>query len=963
MNFRHWAVLSLTGLLALSESAVASCPKTGVKLASGPLSRALITLGRQCRVSLVVQDRRASSIYIPQQQLDTPDGSIAPALHQLLKKTSLTFTHTGTNAIAVIARSEETEESDKSRLLPAEEITVTGRNLTGSHLRHLKLDSYAPIDVLAQPELEITGAQTVAELLKFLPAVSGNSTSTSVTNGGNGTATVTLRGLPASNTLVLINGRRIVNNGFGGEAADLNTIPLSAVDRIEVLKDGASAVYGSDAIAGVVNIILRREFDGLSLNSYYGQAERGDQQTQSYSVTWGAGDEERHLMFSLAHYRQGEIFSRDRDLSASADNRSRGGTDLRSSASPQGFIALSDGVVSNRGDGYTPWTPEDLYNFREQTSALVPSEKQSLYVAGSQRLSDTVATYAELMAVRTRAESTMAATPVFTRFDNGDLSIAADQVYNPFGEEITDVRKRVLELGPRVQHNSTDTWRLNSGLKGDAGDWQWELTAAAHYTEARERLTNLIDPIRLSAGLKGSDTCNAESSCVPINLLGTPGSIDGEQLDFIRGENRVNGASRMASLTYIADGPLGRNQAGDILAAAGVEVRREAIDFTSTDINGLSLIGGIASGSAQGMRLIGEAFGEISLPLKANALWLDGAIRYSDYSDFGNTANPKVALRWRPTPSLLVRASYATGFKAPTLVDMNQTGYQSQEFLFDPCTNSNASSLPGCSGRADQARIQYLTEFGGNPDLQPETSDNRSLGIVWTPGDYTGFHASLDLFEIRQNDVIDTSPQYLINENATNGLFGDRVIRDARGDITRIVATRLNIGAREVRGIDASLRYQHQSRELGLLRWSMNGSHMASYLNQLAPGSPTEDLSGTFADSASGGAGSLPEWKANTGVYWQRGRWEAGYTVHYVSGLKESFTVNDQYVTRQIGSWSTHDLQVAYGMPSGYRFAVGIDNLLDEAPPFAASAFNDNFDARTYDLTGRYWYATFSFTM
>ncbi|WOX04790.1 TonB-dependent receptor [Microbulbifer pacificus] len=965
MDFRHWATLSLTGLLAFSKSALSACPESGVQLPSGPLSQALISLGKQCRVSLVVQANNVSSIQVREQHLETPDGSIAPALRRLLDNTALTFTHTGTNAVAIVARAEQPadQESSKTQLLPAEEITVTGQSLTGSHLRHLKLDSYAPIDVLAQPELEITGAQTIAELLKFLPAVSGNSTSTSVTNGGNGTATVTLRGLPESNTLVLINGRRIVSNGFGGEAADLNTIPLSAVDRIEVLKDGASAVYGSDAIAGVVNIILRRDFDGLDVSSYYGQAERGDQQTNSYSITWGAGSETGHLMFSLAHYRQGEILSRDRDLSASADNRARGGTDLRSSASPQAYIALSDSVVTNTVDGIRPWTSGDLYDFREYTSALVPSDRQSLYVALSRTVSESIDAYAEIMSVRTRSESTLAPTPVFTRFDNGDLSIASNQVYNPFGEEITDVRKRVLELGPRVQSNGTDTWRLNTGLKGQVNDWQWELTAAAHYTQASETLNNLIDPNRLSLSLKGPDACSDAIGCIPVNLLGAPGSIDDTQLDYIRGENRVSGASRMSSVTYIANGPLGTSAAGDILAAAGIEIRREAIDFTSTDSDGLSLIGGAASGAAQGNRLIGEAFAEISLPLRANSLWLDGAVRYSEYSDFGNTANPKMALRWRPWPSLLLRASYATGFKAPTLVDMNQTGHQSQEFLFDPCTNSNAAQLPGCNGRADQDRIQYLTEFGGNPDLQPETSDNRSLGIVWTPGDFTGFHASIDLYEIRQNDVIDTSPQYLINQNAFNGLFDDRVQRDSQGDITRVIATRLNIGARDVRGVDASMRYQYQSREIGLLRWSLNSSHMSSYLNQLAPGSPIENLAGTFADAASGGAGSLPEWKANTGLYWQRGRWEGGYTIHYVSELEESFALNDQTITRTIDSWSTHDLQLAYGVPGGFRFAVGIDNLLDQEPPFAASAFNDNFDARTYDLSGRYWYTTLSFSM
>ncbi|WP_226663141.1 TonB-dependent receptor [Microbulbifer aggregans] len=963
MKLRHWA--SLTGLLAvLSESTLAGCPKEGVELPAGNLSRALISLGRQCRVSLVVEAESAAHIPVPAQQLSTPDGSITPALNALLSSTPLTFTHTGTNAVAVLTRPEEEESTEGDLVpLPAEEVTVTGRSLTGSHLRYLKLDSYAPIDVLAQPELEITGAQTVAELLKYLPAVSGNSTSTSVTNGGNGTATVTLRGLPASNTLVLINGRRIVSNGFGGEAADLNTIPLSAVDRIEVLKDGASAVYGSDAIAGVVNILLRQDFEGFSVSTYYGQSSRDDQQTESYNLTWGTGSEQGHLMLSLAQYRQGEILSRDRNLSASADNREWGGTDLRSSASPQAYIALTDKVVTNSENGYRTWNPEDLYNFREFTSALVPSERQSLYVAGKRALEDNVEFHTEAMVVRTRSEAKLAPTPIFTRFDNGDLTIAANQVYNPFEEDVTDVRKRVVELGPRLQSNGTDTWRFNTGFKGLINNWQWELVATTHYTQAHETLNNLIDPHRLSAGLKGPDVCSASSGCVPVNLLGPSGSIDAAQLDFIRAENEVDGASRMTSLTYIADGPLGQNSAGDILAAAGVEVRRESIDLTSTEADGLSLIGGVASGAATGERLIGEAFAEISLPLAKDSLWLDGAVRYSDYSDFGNTANPKIAFRWRPWPSVLVRASYATGFKAPTLVDMNQRGSQSQEYLFDPCTNSNADQLPGCRGRADQARIQYLTEFGGNPALQPETSDNRALGLVWTPGDFTGFHASLDIFEIRQNDVIDTSPQYLINQNAYNGFFSERVQRDAKGDITRIIATRLNIGAREVTGMDTSLRYQHQSKSLGLIRWSMNSSHIYRYLNQLAPGSPIEDLAGTFIDAASGGTGSLPDWKANTGVYWQKGRWEGGYTVHFVSAMDESFTLNDKPVNRSIDSWTTHDLQVAYAVPAGMRFAIGIDNMLDQSPPFAASAFNDNFDGRTYDLTGRYWYTTFSFNM
>ncbi|MBB3061960.1 TonB-dependent receptor [Microbulbifer rhizosphaerae] len=965
MKIRHWATLSLATVMGLSHGALAGCPKSGVHLPGGSLEQVLIALGRECRISVLVQASSATSFKLPEQTLETAAGDFEPALQALLRDSPFTYHRHGPAAVAVVPRDTPPEETGGDDL-PAqtEEITVTGSSLTGSHLRHLQLDSYAPIDVLAQPELEITGAQTVAQLLKFLPAVSGNSTSTSVSNGGNGTATVTLRGLPASNTLVLINGRRIVSNGFGGEAADLNTIPLSAVERVEILKDGASAVYGSDAIAGVVNIILRRNFDGLSVNSYFGEAKRGDQQTGSHSMTWGKTGDRGHLMLSLSRYRQGVLMSRDRELSESADNRSRGGTDLRSAASPAGYIALGSGevVTNTAAGGYRTWSQEDRYDYRGYTSAVVPSRRDSAYLAGDLDLDDQVELFVEAMGIRTRAQTTMAPTPVFTRFDNGDLAIAADSPHNPFGEEITDVRKRILELGPRTQENRTETWRFNSGLKGNWDSWQWELTAATHYTRASEILNGLIDPTRLSMGLKGPGQCNADSGCVPVNLLGPSGSIDDAQLDFIRAESEVDGASRMVSLTYVADGIVGSSGTGEILAAAGVELRREAIDFKSTDAMGLSFIGSNVSGAAEGERIIGEVFAEISLPLAADKLWLDGAIRYSDYSDFGNTANPKLALRWRPWPSLMVRASYATGFKAPTLIDMNQTGYQSQEFLFDPCTRNDANTLPGCRGQADGARIQYLTEFGGNAELEPETSDNRSLGLVWTPAQLKGFSATLDMFDIRQNDVIDTSPQYLIDQNAREALFADRVLRDERGDIIKIVARRLNIGAREVRGLDLAMRYEYLSEDIGQLRWSLNASHIQRYLDQPAPGSPTEDLAGTFVDPASGGAGSLPKWKANTGVYWSKGRWEGGYTIHHVGALEESFTIDEQRVTRRIDSWSSHDLQLAYSLPVGLRLAAGIDNLLDQAPPFAATAFNDNYDGRTYDLSGRYWYTTLAYS-
>ncbi|WP_444919066.1 TonB-dependent receptor [Microbulbifer sp. JMSA003] len=847
-----------------------------------------------------------------------------------------------------------------------EEVTVTGQSLTGSHLRHFQSEGYLPVDQLSRDQLEMTGAQSIADLLKFLPAISGNSTSTSVSQESDGTATVSLRGLPANSTLVLLNGRRIISDGFNGEATDLNTIPLALVERVEILKDGASAVYGSDAIAGVVNIILQTDFEGLSVKSYYGQASQGDRQSESHHLTWGWRGDRSHLMLNLAQNRQGKVMSRDRSLSNSADSRAMGGTDQRSSAIPGGFIALArDEVLTNLSSGaYGNWSPEEKFDYSSYTSAITPTQSDSVYVAGSLDIEESTQVYSEIMGVRSIGESTSAPTPVFTRFDNGDLSISASNIYNDFNQEIYDVRRRVIELGPRTQHNRTNTWRFTTGLKGFWEEWQWELGASIHKTHKKETLNNVIDPLALSQGLKGPDICNTDTSCVAINLLGSSGSIDAEQLAFIRGKSTTTSNSRMTSLTFTTDGIIKRISAGNILAAAGLEFRRESISLHSNDNSGLSFIGGHAPGSTEGTRLIKEAFAEVSIPLISEKLWLDGAIRGSHYDDFGDTNNPKLALRWKPIPSLLVRSSYTTGFRAPTLTDMNQQGYQTQEFLFDPCTSSNAGSLPGCQIQSDSSRIQYLTEFSGNPDLAPETSRTIFIGVTWEPSNIPGFNAKFDIYDIDEDQVIGTNPQFLVDQNANHNLYTDLVIRDPKGDITKIYASRTNQGSREIRGYDTAFRYNLQIDENRKVQFGLNISRMLHYLNQSSPKSTKENLVGSFTDSSSGGLGSLPKWKANTGAYLQAGAWGAGYTIHYVDSLKETFINQDgSYDYRKISSWSTHDIQLAYTPNPQIRFTMGINNLLDQSPPFASTADSNNYDYQTYDLTGRFFYGSLSFKL
>ncbi|MBE9539586.1 MAG: TonB-dependent receptor, partial [Proteobacteria bacterium] len=249
-----------------------------------------------------------------------------------------------------------------------EETWIYGTQTTGSRIRQSNSNGATPVDVISSPDIELSGAQTLGELLKFVPAVAGNAASTAISNGGDGTATVTLRGLPSSNTLVLINGRRVANDGLAGESVDLNSIPPAAVERIEILKDGASAIYGSDAIAGVVNVIMKQDFHGFLAETFYGEAESGDLLTQTQTLQYGTGIPHGSFFISGSLYDQEPIFSRDREVSESADTRPLGGADQRSSATPAARVTLPNGrPVILDGGQYRPAGDEDLFNYQAFT--------------------------------------------------------------------------------------------------------------------------------------------------------------------------------------------------------------------------------------------------------------------------------------------------------------------------------------------------------------------------------------------------------------------------------------------------------------------------------------------------------------------------------------------------------------------------------------------------------------------
>jgi iron complex outermembrane receptor protein len=974
------ALLTLALILAGTPAAAAP-PEVLLQISPRGLPQALIELGRQADISIVFATDSALDRAAPRL---AGVYRIDEALDILLADTQLVARFIEDRVVSIAracadpggcAEPPAPLRLDDPNQPPIEQLTVIGRYLTGSRIRRFDEGGASPVQVIGAPDVELTGAQTLGEILKFLPEVAGNATSTAISNGGDGTATVTLRGLPASNTLVLVNGRRMANDGLAGDAFDLNILTPAMVDRLEIVTTGASAVYGSDAIAGVVNVILKRDFEGVEVGTYLGQTTRTDLETTSTHVTWGRNLRHGNVLLSLARFEQQPLFSRARALSRSADGRPLGGADLRSSATPQPRVAVNGDtfILAQAADSapkpdsdatdFRPASDEDLYDYRSETVSVVPSERSSLFGSVQYDLNDQVTAFAELAYAATSSASTLAPTPLFTGFEALPLPIAATQAFNPFDTAISDLRRRLEELGPRRQLNDADAGQFAIGLKLTSPRWQHNLTMHWSRSEAKERHYGVVDGLALRLGLGPPEDC-PEADCIPINVFGPPGSINPEQATALAADLLTEGYSQLNAFSWSSAGSWLRLPQGYVELAGGIEFREESTALHPDPLQAAGhVIGANNRGGLSGTRSTGEAYLEMLVPVLGG--WtalkrfdLEMAGRYSRYSDFGGVATGKIGFRYQPIAELLVRGAWTEGFRAPTLAELNAVESQSFAFLDDPCSRSeNVGTLPGCTQQADPLLLQVLTVSGGNSELDAEKANSYALGMRWQPRAIPGFSASIDAFHLDQRRAVDANAQYTVDANAQGGAFADQVWRDERGNLTRVIASTVNVGGRELSGIDLAARYRFPDTRLGRLKLTVDASHLLEFRSQLGQSGPVVDLTGTFVDPAAQGLGALPEWKANAGLTWRRGRWEGRWDLHYVSSMQE--TIPDTETTRSIRRWLTHDLQVSrlFKVYRGLRFAVGIDNVFDEAPPFVASAFNDNYDGRSYDLEGRYVYA------
>ena len=594
----------------------------------------------------------------------------------------------------------------RAQAVADEPVTLATVEVTGSHIRRVEFETAQPLLVLDRARLLQTGLSNVGEILQQLPA-HGSDLNSDYNNGGNGETRVDLRNLGASRTLVLVNGHRYVNTLDG--AVDVGSIPLPIVERIEVLTDGASAIYGSDAIAGVVNVITRRDYAGAEANVYYASSEHGDGERRAVDATWGRVGERGGFVVNLSFADQQAIWAGDRPISAvptfglppddAAARASVNTPDGRFGFGPGGN-RLPDGTV---GEQLT-WDPQladhrvfdfrsDSYNFAPENYLRTPYERTALFAQAHYDLSPRLVFRSELLLHRRRSSQQLAPTPInqLASDDPRQRAIATDNLYNPFAQPVTFFSFRPLGRDRRFEQD-VRTHYLSGGLEGTLQigrrGFDWELNLIDARTREEQAISGGYDLIRLGLGVgpsfrdgSGMARCGTAPApvpdCVPLDFLHGNAGFTESDVRLHRGKwcaGRGAQAARRgrrhqrrpAGPSCRAPGTGGRN---------GVPARERPIRLDPLLSDDAIDFGGVAPEPIDGEIRASEAYVELNLPLLArqpfaHALDLSLAARYSDYSTFGNTSNHKLGIGWRPHRDWLVRASWSQGYRAPSASEL-----------------------------------------------------------------------------------------------------------------------------------------------------------------------------------------------------------------------------------------------------------------------------------------------------
>ncbi len=847
--------------------------------------------------------------------------------------------------------------------------------VTGSRIKRKDITSVGPATVLNEQDILNLGVTNAELLLQRLPSsagFAGNSNAAYWVSGGWGTAQVNLRGLGGNRTLVLLNGRRVVAGGTGAnDSVDLNMIPLSAVSRVEVLKDGASAVYGADAVAGVVNFITKESFDGLQLDSKYGVTSFGDGEEYSLGLTWGVSGDKGNFIFDARYQDNRAAALVDRAPCALADIN--GDNTLvcspGSSSTAGGRAALPDGSQVNftGGDAFEPFNIQDHgFNSNPFFNASNPVERVSLSAFGNYELNDRTRVFTEAMF--NWRSSTQPGSPATLR----NIAFDAAHPSNPTGEDILVLRRRTAEFGSRIFEQDVNTWRLVTGVEGDFGnDWSYDIALNWGRNSAVDALLNNINTQRLGETL---DTAVCGAGGIPCADILGEGDLTADVGDYILFNQRESGGNEQKSISANISGFLFDLPAGSVGVAAGFEFREDR-GWLNPDA---LLTAGAALGNAQdpidGSVDATEIYGEVHLPVISGVrgieeLNVDLAVRFSDYDLFGSDTNYKTGVNWQVSPALKVRGTYSTAFRAPSIPELFSGVREAQLPTADPCSDwaamDPASTIYlNCQAAGVPANyVQFgsvvITDIGGNPALKPEDAETFTVGVVFEPGFVPGLALTIDYFDIDIDNAINqTGGSSKLNicytsQGLSHPFCGPEhhTRNSLTGDIDFLSAQSANTGNEVMSGIDFGASYDF---DIGAVqqRVQLKATHLQEYEIVAFDGDTPIVRDGGVGCCV----GGYPKWRANGSWTASTDKWSVGYNMQMI-GSATDWNGAPGAIGTEIDAVFYHNLQGSYRLNDSVDLRIGIDNVLDEDAPYVRSWTDGNTDTMTYSLLGRFIYA------
>lgn len=831
-----------------------------------------------------------------------------------------------------------------------DEVIVTGSRIVRSG------EGPAPVRVFTLQAIEELGATSIPDVLRYTPQQPFTRAEHYYHSGAQYSQ---MRGIGVDTTLVLINGRRVVptSNSLAQNAFDLNSVPLAAVERIEVLSDSASAIYGADAIGGVINVVLKKEIPQPVIDVQYGGAQGGADMRRA-SLSAGYSTDRLRSSLIVDYYERDFLLGAERDRWSNQDFTRYGGTDFRSAAGAPGTVhsltggnlpGLSSPVAmvphGSTGIGLTPQDFAATAGMRNPTSTLsafsvVPEVHQrSVAWFSEYELRSDLTAFAELL-------YTNRETIFQDELDSVQSALVpANNPFNPFHAPVL-VDFLLPGIGPRLFVNELELARGTAGLRGLLGStWQWEVTASASSETNDNDGTNQVSAARLAAALSATDPARALNPFVD-GPAGSP-----ELLASLIEPNVRHQFSRGRQLSAFMRGELFDLPAGALQAVIGGEWHDEAIIHDDLTL------------PVDGGRNVKAAFTELSVPLISSTPYARGdvlamtlAARLDDYSDFGSTVNPQFGLMWRPTPDVLLRGSYGRSFRPPSLIELRSPrSMLSNISLRDPARNDAVSN------------VTFLV--GGNPDLRPIEADSLTAGFVLTPSSVPDLRLLGNYWQIHTDHRVTILyfPTLLANEQ----LFSDRVVRDAPtpqdiaagipGRLLQLDISRMNFGRLTTSGVDVEASYEFGT-SLGRFTQRLSATWVNEFTAVDAPTTAPVDRVGIANP-----AGSIPRWRVVGTLGWRSGGVGLSTTIDWLPAYMDANATG--LTGRKLPDRTLVDLQASFAMDQllgasplwdDLTLQTGVKNVFDELPPFADVGFAIGFDSSQGDLVGRFGYIKLS---